>query len=493
MHAPNQDGFPEPQFFPDDTPFGKGRELIVNIDVNKFGIHDIYIDDLIGLRIDLSDSNHRKRSECAPLLAMDICAHLPDPNEPIPRYEMAARKKLDAEGQLSKTKMILGWLWNFRSLTISLHKNKLITWMDGINKLITKKRIGEKELETTIGRLTHVSMIIPPLHHFLSRLCKLLQQIKNNNCRMFTIPKICVDDLHLMKDFLRWGNEGISMNQIAYRKPTHVYHGDLCPAGLGGYSHEGFAWRYYLPPHSLGLASNNLLEHMASVISPWINIIAGCLKEGDCSLSMTDSTTSEGWTQKTNFKEDEHGIQATIRIEVACSHASCFMTHRICEYSQLFPGIKNQVVDALLRDMDRTDEELTQILFTHVPSQVPNSFKIVPLPNKIESWMTSLLQQLPENLRFKEVQTMTTLGCGKDGCPTATPQDSQVMSSSLISPNSKEPTFVAVLPWLSVMEDFCNQVMLPSLVAQSSVPSITWQQLLGVTATPTHQETEMET
>jgi hypothetical protein len=336
-------------------------------------------------------------------------------------------------------------------------------------------------------------MIIPPVHHFLSRLHELLQRIKNNNCCMYTIPKICVDNLHLMKDFLRWGNEGISMNQIAYRNPTHVYCRDLCPAGLGGYSHKDFAWRYYLPLHLLGLASNNLLEHMASVISPWINIIAGCLKEGDCSLSMTDSTTSEGWTRKTNFKEDEHGIQATIRIEVACSHASCFMTHRICKYSQWFPGIKNQVADILSQDMDRTDKELTQILFTHIPSQVPNSLKIVPLPNKIESWMTLLLQQLPENPRLKEVHTMTTLGRGKDGCPTATPQDSQVMSSSLISPNSKEPTFSAVSLWLSVTGDFHDQVMLPWLVAQSNVPSITWQRLLGVTATPAQQETEMET
>ncbi len=107
--------------------------------------------------------------------------------------------------------------------------------------------------------------------------------------------------------------------------------------------------------------------------------------------------------------------------------------------------------------------------------------------------MTSLLQQLPENTRFKEVHTTTTLGCGKDGCPTATPQDSQVMSSSLISLNSKKTTFSAVLPWLSVTGDFCDQVMLPWLVAQSSIPSITWQRLLGVTATPTQQETEMET
>jgi hypothetical protein len=167
LHAPNQDKFPEPQFFSDDTPFGEGRELIVNVDINKFGIHDIYIDDLIGLGIDLPDSDHRKRLECAPLLAMDICARRPDPNEPIPRYKMAARKKLDAEGQLSKTKMILRWLWNFCSLTIFLPKNKLIAWTDGINKLITKKRVVVSRLD-----MYHTKVLMYRTRVLMARLTK---------------------------------------------------------------------------------------------------------------------------------------------------------------------------------------------------------------------------------------------------------------------------------------------------------------------------------
>jgi hypothetical protein len=170
---------------------------------------------------------------------------------------------------------------------------------------------------------------------------------------------------------------------------------------LGNYSHKEFTWQYYLPLELQGRASNNLVEHMASIISTWIDIIAGQMKDRDSSLSMTDSTTLEGWTRKTNFKEDVDGIQATIRIEVACSHASWFMSHKICKYSQWFPGTKNQVADALLRDMDRTDNKLTQILLSHVPSQVPTSFKIVTLPNKIVSWMTLLLQRLPANPQHK--------------------------------------------------------------------------------------------
>jgi hypothetical protein len=128
-------------FSPMTLLFGKGRELIVEVEINKFGIHNIYIDDLIGLSLNLPDSDNHKRSECAPLSAMDICARRPDPNEPILHYKMTARKKLDAKGLLSKTKMILGWLWNFCNLTISLPENKLIAWTDGVKNLIAKKKV----------------------------------------------------------------------------------------------------------------------------------------------------------------------------------------------------------------------------------------------------------------------------------------------------------------------------------------------------------------
>jgi hypothetical protein len=146
------------------------------------------------------------------------------------------------------------------------------------------------------------------------------------------------------------------MNQIAYRKPTHVYISDDCPAGMGGYSHEGFMWQFYLPDNLKFRASNNLLEHMAGIISPWVDILAGRLNNGDCSLSMMDSTTSKGCMQKTNFKEDKNGIQATIRIEVARSHAARFMDHGIRKYSQWFRGIENNVANALSQDMGRFDD-----------------------------------------------------------------------------------------------------------------------------------------
>ncbi len=189
-----------------------------------------------------------------------------------------------------------------------------------------------------------------------------------------------------MQSALKRCRDGINMNTIAYHCPTHAYQSDLCPARLGGYSNEGFGWRCYLPQYLKFRASNNLLKHIAVIIAPWVDIIAGRLTRGNCALSMTNSTTSEGWLKKTNFIEDgESPIQATIRLKVAHLHASHYLSHEIREYSQWFCGADNQVANALSRDDDHTDKELTKILHLHCPSQVPPHFEIVPLPSKIVS------------------------------------------------------------------------------------------------------------
>jgi len=107
---------------------------------------------------------------------------------------------------------------------------------------------------------------------------------------------------------------------------------------------------------------------------------------------MTDSTTSEGWLRKANFIDDgEDPIQANIRIKVARLHATHYLSNENREYSQWFHGADNNVVDALSWDNDRTDDKLTQILCSPCSSQLPQHFEIVPLPNEIISWLTSLL------------------------------------------------------------------------------------------------------
>ena len=65
-------------------------------------------------------------------------------------------------------------------------------------------------------------------------------------------------------------------------------------------------------------------------------------------MSMTDSSTSEGWARKTNFKEDgEEPIQATVRLEVSRGDAQRMMEARVKNYSQWFARKFNDVSDAL--------------------------------------------------------------------------------------------------------------------------------------------------
>jgi hypothetical protein len=151
-----------------------------------------------------------------------------------------------------------------------------------------------KILKTNIGRLVHLGLKIPLIHHFMSQLCADLntRAKKRQNVK---IKGKYRKDLTMMLGFFKMANNGISLNSIAFIKPTHVYCLDSCPHGLGGYSHEGWAWRWYLPKNLLFRASNNLLEHLTAIVSPWVYILAGRLRQQDCILLMTGSTTAEGW------------------------------------------------------------------------------------------------------------------------------------------------------------------------------------------------------
>jgi hypothetical protein len=76
------------------------------------------------------------------------------------------------------------------------------------------------------------------------------------------------------------------------------------------------------------------------------------------------------------------------------STATHYLSNGITEYKELFCGADNNIANALSQNNDRTVDKLTQILCSYCSSQLPKHFKIGPLPNKIVSWLTLLLQQL---------------------------------------------------------------------------------------------------
>ncbi len=151
----------------------------------------------------------------------------------------------------------------------------------------------KKALKSTIGRLGHIGFVIPWVFHFLSHLRTLLSRARNK--RAITINKNCKKDLVLMLKILDESKGGIDMNLLGFCSPDRIYHSDSCPAGLGGYSDQGFTWRFRIPDDLLFRASNNLLEFLAAIITLWIDIIGGRLSPGDYALLMTDSTMAKGW------------------------------------------------------------------------------------------------------------------------------------------------------------------------------------------------------
>jgi hypothetical protein len=121
-----------------------------------------------------------------------------------------------------------------------------------------------------------------------------------------------------MQGILDKAKRGIDMNLLAFRLPDQVYYSNSCPAGLGGYSNQGYAWHFKVLDELQFRASNNLLEFLAAIVTPCIDIIGGCLSLGDCALSMTNSMTAEGRMKKSNFvKPNNDPIQATTCVDAA--------------------------------------------------------------------------------------------------------------------------------------------------------------------------------
>ena len=184
-----------------------------------------------------------------------------------------------------------------------------------------------------------------------------------------------------------------------------------------------------------------------------------------------------------NFKEDTlDPIKATTRISIARHHAALFIESDIKEYSQWFEGKKNQVADALSREFERSDDDLTNTLRSLFPSQLPEHFKIVPLPIEISSWLTSSLRQLPVKEQLQEEHTRAKLDPGDDLQSTSTQSVSGTTTTSTHSPGHNSTRSCALSPWLCGRRGFQDQLMISWLKEQSEVPSRMYARPSGTVA-----------
>ncbi len=178
--------------------------------------------------------------ESAPLLAVSATLREVSKLELLPRDNMDAQNKLIAETGLTEQKIVLGWSFDFLRMTISLPEIKFRVGSKAISEIINHGWTSKGELETNLGRWVHLGQIVPPVHHFLSRLRYLKQRAENK--RTIMVNEECNKDLKFLLTVLQKCQHGIDLSTIVYCCPTHIYRSNSCPASLGGYSHKGFAW-----------------------------------------------------------------------------------------------------------------------------------------------------------------------------------------------------------------------------------------------------------
>lgn len=173
------------------------------------------------------------------------------------------------------------------------------------------------------------------------------------------------------------------MSNLKFRKPALFYRSDPSEFGLGGYNIiSSQAWHYEPPVYFHLRTLLNYLEFLTCMITIWIVMLSDNIEAESCLLIQTDSTTASRWLRKSNFvdKEDEN-VQLTTVYQLA--NISIMSTS--CLYCQLLS-------DSLSCDFHISSSHLAYLLELYVMEQVMFGLKILPLTNKINSWLTCLLQ-----------------------------------------------------------------------------------------------------
>ena len=226
---------------------------------------DCYLDNLFGVR---RDKDRVRLEAVLHLIGRPVEEGVP---ESLPRDALIAVSKFMADAKASETKTILGWEVDTRRMTVSLPSDEHRAWTIELQSLRTRpvRRATSKELESTIGRLSHASFVVPNSRHFLGRLYRASERAKVHGS--VRLAESQWDGLGLWRTFLNEALRGISINRLVARWPTRIVRVDACPQGMRGYGlQSGVAWRLRLDPDLIGRGSLNSLEFLAALVGVWV-------------------------------------------------------------------------------------------------------------------------------------------------------------------------------------------------------------------------------
>jgi hypothetical protein len=161
-----------------------------------------------------------------------------------------------------------------------------------------------------------------------------------------------------------------------------------------------------------------------------------------------------------------------------------------CLYSQWFLGGDNVVSDALSRDFHLSSNDLSKLISSSVPDQVPFGLTIQDLPNEISSWLTCLLLNQPSNKQWLKEPTQSKLAHGLDRRPISTLLDVNMISSSNHSQGLNDIAYLQPSLMQSEKVNLVLKTIHASSPNQSVPPWIAWHRPLSWLTNPTQDWTE---
>jgi hypothetical protein len=446
LRSPTQTVTPIPREVAEGEPFAPGLQTAVEVPVLSTSKTDGFIDDLIQVFLDTPE-NRERGAHCVPLAVHATSRPHAGDEEPIPRRSLLGEAKLLAEGTPAELQIVLGWLVATRSLLVSLPDDKFESWVTDLQAMIDSKRTTYGDLDSMVGRLNHAAFLIPLARHFLNRLRNRIQRSQPQK-QEITLSREEISDMILWVTFLETANKGISMNRLTIRQPTRICLSDSCPFGVAGYSIGGRAWRIRIPASSPLYGDgrfNNVFEFLGSAVTVWLEVL-DCPESSECILALGDSTSALGWIHRSGRVKDDS--MSYCAIQAIARHLATLLLHsNHCLATQHLKGDYNVVADLLsysgtvrgkphpLASDHPPDDILTQRFHSHLASQIPANFKILPLPSAILSWATQVLQIAESSLiraRRKEMKPKT--GSGDVGSTSAAKEGCRLTPSSLLYP-----------------------------------------------------------
>jgi hypothetical protein len=425
-----------------DDDFGEAFEMSVQFPIeDDLPIFDCYLDDLFGV----GREKDRDRLEAVVPLVLHLIGRPVEEGveESVPRDALLAVSKFLAEAKASETKVILGWEVNTRRMTVSLPADKHRAWTGDLLDIRSRagRRVTAKELESTIGRLSHAAYVVPNSRHFLGRLYRASERASAHGSVKLNPAQW--DDLGLWLAFLDAAHRGVSINRLVARWPTRIVRVDACPQGIGGYGlQSGIAWRLQLDADLVGRGSLNSLEFLAALVGVWVETKFGPgFEANDVLLCQGDSSSAAGWLSKSSF-----GDECPLKLAIARSMAKFLNEHSIPHYSQWFPGKENSVADVLSRDFHLSDDAVISLLRQQFSNQLPQSFRLVHLTTAMISDVGELLRLLPktQQLPLAPVPSAAAAGASSRGSSiqsdtttTLSWRDSESLNESKFSPASR--------------------------------------------------------